>query len=307
MKIFLFSRRFWIPLILALVVHVSYLTWDFWRIYKDDFVGKAIPKTYLNQWLVAQAGMFVSYCFLPSFLVAIVYYSHCQFRKRKATYKPFSIASWAGVIVMGLATFLYNEYGTPRMYLKSRSLLTDFIYSKPGEKFIRTSKEVEEEIKFFNVKTATLPELYHARDSIAIDRSVKKNGGFVPLGTIPVSMEKRINLEIGLRWNSTLGVIIFYVLGILLSATFYRTYAFIPILVGWLGLYYLSQAGKLLLETMYKQRKLGQFFGSYGMTILLGLIGVAWYLILHQKGLFRNIAGQIEENEDEAKGDLFKE
>lgn len=281
MKIFLFSRRFLIGLFLAMVLHVGYLTWDFWEIYKDDMVGKGIPGFFQFQWVQAQAEVLASLCFLPSFLLAIIYYSHYQFRKRKETYRPFSFVNWTGVIIFSVLVFIYNEYVATTSYSKSMNLLMAFVYARPGEKFDSASVINYNDNSQKNPRIMSLQELFHAKDSLINSGPTKSNEIFY--NTIPTGKLEKIKLEIGHRLAWPFAFIVFYIIGVLLAVSFYRTYAIIPLLIGWFGVFYLFYIGNNFLEIKYKYGKVGWFWGVGGITLLFGILGIIWYLMVRQR------------------------
>ena len=299
MKIFLFSKRFLIPLFIVWFLQLAYTEWEVWRLWRDDFKGKGIPSSVIYRWLLLQLTPVMVLSFVNSFLVALVFYSHYQVRKeRSISSKLFSKWNLLAVILISLLAFLYSSFIEPANGAKNRALLAEIVWARAGEKFgddsLRFTPRATDSRK--NPRAMNIRELFNARDSLKVSGKDSKEFNFPYInqsGTELRTVEFLINKKFALLFI----MILFYFLGIFLGASFYKIHVIVPLLVGYFifltGWYYMQR----VFEWLYKRQEIGAFLGANGATIIFAVLVFAWFFVLKKYGLFSNRENEVQSDQ----------
>jgi len=283
MKVFLFSKRFLIPLCIFWILHLAYVEWEMWRLYEPDLAGKGFSSSFKMKWLLTQAtGNVMPLAFLISFLIAMVFYSHYRVKKDKYIAANF-FSKWSllAVIFLAIVAFLYTSYIEPKSNFRSQVLLARIIWSKSVSEFKGISAEG------FSKSPAmmTIAELFHASDSLKTTDDIKEDHDSRYLNNNQRKLYK-IRYEINKKISLPFLVILFYFLGMFLGASCYKIHVIVPFLIGYLIIfiswYYLQR----IFERLYHGVNVGAFIGSNAATIFFSLLAVAWFFVLRKYGLF---------------------
>jgi hypothetical protein len=276
MKIFLFSRRFLVPFFLGWILHLVYFQWEMWQLYKNDFEGKGLPGSLKIEWLLRQAGgRFLLWSFALALLVGAVYYGHQYLKKNSDHRQLFSIKNILAIALVSLCGFYYTSFVQPHNDMKSRMLLADIVYAASGETFQRTI-----EVPFKSREVMTLPELYHARDSIAA-MPVVRPGFFTPGGNNPKQHELRMyDFKIMEKIAFPFIVIVFYFIGILTGISFRKTIAVFPLLISYFLVFGAWSYGQSWMRYLFQREKLNAFIANFGLLLLLSVLCTGLFFLL---------------------------
>jgi hypothetical protein len=284
MKIFLFSRRFLVPFFLTWILHLGFAEWKMWRLYKDDFAGKGLPGSLKTEWLLRQAsGNLLLLSFLLALLIGTTYYAH-QYLKRNSEHRSlFSGKNLLVIVLLGLTGFYYTSFLQPGSEMKSRMLLADIVYASSKETFQRTT-----EAMYKTREMMTLPELYHARDSIA-GTAVSHPEYLTPGGNNPKQHELRMyDFKIMEKIAFPFAVVLFYCIGILAGISFRKTIGLVPLLISYFlvftGWYYAQSWMKL----WFNQEKTNAFIANFGILLLLFVVAICLFLLLKKYGFYKS-------------------
>ncbi len=166
-------------------------------------------------------------------------------------------------------------------------LLTEIVYAKPGEKFEEDSLKISTTSADYKMtpRLMNINELFHARDSM---RAAENNGkgfdldDFINTKKELIAVEYLINKKLALPFV----VILFYFLGIFLSASFYKIHVIAPVLISYIilltGWHYIQR----IFEWLYKRQDIGGFLGANGATIIFSLLVLVWFYVLKKYKLF---------------------
>jgi len=289
MKAVILSRRFLVPLFILWLLHLAYLSWKLWRAYKDDLNGKGFPFSLKFKWmlnLVAGSALLLS--FLVAFLIAMAFYSHYYVRKKRPTLKIFFSTSNIIILILIASTgFLYKSFAEPKIRLRGYDLLSQIIWAKSNEEFKYKAPEIEKMPAYKTPATMILTELFHARDSLRSIKNVNKEFEFPYLRNDKRELQ-RIKYEINKRVTLPFTVILFYFLGGLVGASFYRLHIIVPFLVGYLIIFTLWFYMEMFFERLYKKDEISLFLGSNGALIVFAFITATGFLVLKKHGVFHN-------------------
>ena len=287
MKSFILSKRFLVPLFILWLLHLAYLGWEMWRTYKDNLNGKGFPFSLKFKWILnLVAGSALVLSFLVAFLVAMILYSHYYVKKERPILKIFfSTYNIIVLILIASTVFAYKSFAEPKIRLKGYDLLSQIIWAKSNQEFKDKAPELEKMPAYKTPATMTLTELFQARDSLRSIKDVGAEFEFPYLRNDKRELQ-RIKYEINKRATVPFSVILFYFLGVLVGASFYRLHVIVPFLVGYLIIFTLWFYIEIFLERLYKKDQIGVFLGSNGAAIFFAFIAVAGFLILRKYGVF---------------------
>ena len=287
MKVFLFSRRFLVPLLIIWILHLIYVEWEMWRLWKDDLTGKGLPTSLKFEWLLIQAsGYIMPLSFLVSFLIAMIIYSHYRAKKEKHI-SPDFFSTWnlLSVIFLAVIAFLYTSFIEPRSNLKSQELLAEIIWAKSYDELKDGLRNPKAGKSFKGPGTMTITELFHAKDSLKATYNIKEEYDF-PYLNKDQRVLRKIQQEINKKISLPFTVILFYFIGLFLGASFYKIHVIDPLLIGYLILfvswYYIRQ----VFERLYFKEDVEGFLGSNAATMFFGLLAIAWFLVLRKYEFF---------------------
>ena len=297
MKIFILSRRFWIPFFVVLLLHVFYIEWQDWNTWKDELKGKGLPSSLIYQWLLTRiAGALLLLSFVNSFFIALVFYSHYHVKKEKfIPSKFFSTWNLLVVIILSLSAFLYTSFAEPKNNIRTMELLEKIVWSTPGEQPADDSVGLTSKSSHYkkNPRLMNINQLFNARDSLRAMENKEEEFSF-PYGTTGNGELRTVEYLISKKFALPFSVIVFYFLGIFFGATFYKLHVIIPVITGYFillsGWYFVQR----LFEWLYHQQHIGVFLGSHGATIFFSLLGVVWFYVLKKYKLFK-----INNNDDQ--------
>jgi hypothetical protein len=254
-----------------------------WDLYKDDFAGKGLPGSLKTEWLLRQAGgNILLSTFLLALLIGTTYYAH-QYLKRNSEHRSiFSGKNMLVITLLGLAGFYYTSFLQPGNDMKSRMLLADIVYTNAGEPFQRT----EEMHKTREVMT--LPELYHAKDSIA-RTAVSHPEYLTPGGNNPRQHELRMyDFKIMQKIAFPFTVVLFYIMGILVGISFRKTIGLVSLLISYFLVYTGWSYGQSLMKQWFNQEKTNAFMANFGMLLLLLVVAIGLFLLLKKYGFYKS-------------------
>ena len=286
MRVFLFSKRFLIPLFIVWILHLAFLGWELWYTYEDNLTGKDLPSSLIIELLLLQlAGGLLTTTFLIAFLVAIVFYSHYLIKKDKIiSQRFFSVMNMIALGCISVAALLYTSFVEPKSNLKSKAILAEIVYAGLPNKDRLITNEPRK-----SATEMTLPELFHARDSLNSKYDINEEYEFSYLNNNQRQLDK-IRYEIGRKISLPLNIIVFYFIGIFLAASFHKLRVVIPLIVSYLILLFSWFYIQRIFENLYYKKVLGVFFAAGGMAMLFVLLAITWFFVLKKYGLFkRNI------------------
>jgi hypothetical protein len=135
---FLYSKRFWIPFTISLLISTAVLVFQFWWLYKDDLHKDGIATIIVGKWILSNALIFLGVTLPVSICTGVVWYARDIVRREHQSFL-FDKRFWFGAIACGLFTFLHVAFIVPESTHKSRQLLVDIVYKAPGDQFVQTS------------------------------------------------------------------------------------------------------------------------------------------------------------------------
>jgi hypothetical protein len=289
MRVFLFSKRFLIPLFIVWILHLAFLGWELWYTYEDSLTGKSLPSSLIMEFLLFQlAGALLTTTFLIAFLIAIVFYSHYFIKKDKIISQQFfSVMNLIALGVISVTAFLYTSFAEPKSNLRSKAILAEIVYSRPGDKPTDINDRIRTSETRKSVTEMTLPELCHARDSLKSKYDINEEYDFSYLNNNQRQLDK-IRFEIGKKISLPLNIVLFYFMGIFLAASFHKLSVVVPLIGSYIYLliswFYIQR----IFENLYYRKVLGVFFAAGGTAILFALLAIAWFFGLKNYGLFKN-------------------
>ncbi|MEI9947190.1 MAG: hypothetical protein WDN26_23615 [Chitinophagaceae bacterium] len=229
MKVFVFSRRFLIPFILALIGYAGYFAWEMWQLYKIDFNGKGISSSVKYEWLwtIISGGTILSAVLLALF-TGIIFYSHYRIRREERALF-YSSGNIAAILIIAIAGFVYTSFYEPRSYKRSMDLLSSIVYARTAEEFNSEINRKDDGLR--NERMLTLPELCNAKDSLSAG---SKTTGKYNFFDTPESMLKKIKFQIAKKAGYPFLLLIFYTIGVLLAVSLRKIHVVFPLLIAFL-------------------------------------------------------------------------
>jgi hypothetical protein len=281
---FLFSRRFILPFLIALVLQQVYIVLKFWSLYKDDFGGTIMPSLRIGQWLwMVATGPFLITAFILALFMGIIYYSHYREKKDGFLFKPFSFVNVLFLTILALTAFIYTSFYEGKVYKKQLTILMDAVYGKlhQGNSYHAGGTD----FLVNNEHTMNLTELYHARDSLIKNTVADHEDHFL----IPKSgfLLRNIKLVIAKKTMIPLVVFLFYLLGVWIGSSLYKVKKIFPLLIGYILIFNGWIYGQSICESLYKRDKTNAFIGANGINIVLAIIAIVGYFIWRKKKLSR--------------------
>jgi lipopolysaccharide export LptBFGC system permease protein LptF len=127
-----------------------------------------------------------------------------------------------------------------------------------------------------------LPELLERKAYLDKQPEVDRLGNLYP---VKPSL-KKVRLEIAKRIAFPFTLLEFYIAGIFMGLSFYKTYRLIPALLSW----FIITSGWFMLynlfQVLYNRERINFFPAAYGTQLLLAVILVFWYWALRKYGFF---------------------
>lgn len=281
MKVFIFSKRFFIPFLIVFAGHFIYLTAEIYRVYQVDFNGKGVPSSVLWKWLWQSGGIFMGISFFAAFIVALSFYSHAKAKKDKNNFQPFSRINILLVMVMAIAGFFYISFCVPKNTLKAAQILSNVVFARSYDEFKKLMKDPVGNYKA--ERMMTLPELNRKKASAKNDENQHGISMFPEKYRVAI---QKINWEIARKYAFPLTIILFYITGIFVGLSFYKIHSIVAILFSYffifIGWYYCQQ----VFEYWYKRGAFNVFIGAFGAVMLLTVLLVGWYFGLKRYGAF---------------------
>lgn len=290
MKIFLFSKRFFIPFLIVFFSHLSYLLWDIWELYKDDFENKGLPFSIKFKWVLAQAnGSFLILSFAAASLIGGSFYSHYKMKDKNKPVQLFSFRNLILVILIALAGFIYTSFFEPRIYEKSATLLMAVIYSEMGSDVQKEMNRSHGTVR--NERMLSLPELFAASDSVK-NRNKQDQKSKTPFFSPPApdNTFKKMDFMILKKMNLPFLIASFYIIAALVGVSLYRLHVIFSLLISYFLFFIPLSYGLIIFELLYKINKVNMFIGATGMTLVFAVIIVFWLVILKRWRVFKRTA-----------------
>jgi len=300
MKYFILSRRFLIPLFIVWILHIAYLEWEMWRLYGADLQGKHFPASLIFEWLFLQAaGDLMIFAFLIAFLVAIVFFSYNIVNKKRSISSGF-LSTWNLIVVLlfSTAVFIYASFIAPKDKLRSYEMLAALVWTKSYDEFKTGAFNIQGQ-GHKSSTTMTLPELFHAKDSLEAQDNIKEKYDFSRLSN--QREFDRIRYEINKKIGLPFTVIVFYFLGICVGALFYRTHVIVPVLFSYFILFTAWFYIHSVFESLYYRQSLGVFFAANGTTLIFAFAAIALFFALKKSHLFKN----KDDNKEPGQSSIF--
>lgn len=286
-RVFIFSRQLLLPLLIVWAAHLGWLGWEFWKAYGADFRGKGLPAIVACKWIWVQlSSEILLLTLLASLPVALAWYSHYQVKKDRVVFRPFSALNMLVIVLIAGIGFFYISFIAPRQNLKSLNMLSAIVFSKNYDEYKRVladNEEGKDELQLtFQDRLRTLPELLERKAYLEKQPEVDHLGNLYP---VKPSL-KKVRLEIAKRIMFPFTLLEFYIAGIFMGLSFYKTFRIIPALLSW----FIIVAGWFMLYNLFlvmcNRERIGFFTAAYGTQILLAAILVFWYWALRKYGFF---------------------
>jgi hypothetical protein len=284
-NIFLLSRRFWLPFLLVLLAHLWWFGREIGGLYADDFKGKGFPSAVFREWLwCALNGPIIYVSFLAAFVTGITWYSHYHTKRRPSSFRPFTFGSMAMLISISGLAFFYMADIAPGFARKQRKVLSEAVFTRSYLEFKAGMKKVDSSF-IHSEKSLTLNELFARKKTLQHRTMVEfdKTGEKYPIE----NSLRMVRFEIAKRFSVPVVVILFYICGIFMGFSFYKTYRLIPFFLSWLlvalGWFVLDS----LLMNLYKRESVGLFIGAWGSSLAMAFVVSVWYWALRRYGFFK--------------------
>lgn len=131
MEPFHLRRHFWIVFFVCLLLFLSWMGYETWRLYGEDIFKEGIPASASHGFIIHNLLIFFPLGISLAFFMGIVVYAAGEKRKGNGT-GLFAFRSLYPVMMLALIQFAYVGFVVPRHHQQSAELLVNLVYHKPG-------------------------------------------------------------------------------------------------------------------------------------------------------------------------------
>lgn len=277
MRGFLFSRKFWIPFLVTLLLYLLYFVWEFWNLYKADFNGKQVPFSASLGFLFYSAAALATNAYFLAILTGVSYFFHQILKKSSSDVSILYKKSFISLLIIVVAGFYYVSFVEPNCYYRNVRILSSVVMMKPGDKFIMDT------ISYKNERMMTLPELLEVKRQAEIG---KMDSDFSLYAN--ETKLKKINWQIWNKISYPVNLLLLCLLATLLGISLRRTKGIVVLILAFIILFTGFYYSQKLFEFWYNKGKIEFYLGIFGTAIIMLIVYISWHLIIRKAGYYKN-------------------